>query len=125
MKIAASSSSPRNLTYGVPQGSILEPLFAPYIAPLQDVIVTYNLQCMLYADDTQLYITVKPSTHEIAIDFLSACIKAVFDWNTCNKHITVKGLNPGESMLWFECVSLKPQHAISCNLIEVKLRYYD
>ena len=39
----------------------------------------------VYADDTHLYITVKPSSPELAVDSLSTCIKAVFDWNTCNK----------------------------------------
>ena len=60
-------------------------LFTLYIAPLQDVIATVNLHCMFYADDTPLYIAVKPSTLELAIDSLSTCFKAVFDWNTCNK----------------------------------------
>ena len=46
---------------------------------------------MFYADDTQLYITVKPSTPELAIDSLSSCIKAVFDWNTCNRLQTNRG----------------------------------
>ena len=40
---------------------------------------------MFYADDTPLYISVKPSTLELAIDSLCTCIKAVFDWNTCSK----------------------------------------
>ena len=41
-------------------------LHCRYITPLQDVIATYNrLQCMFCANDTQLYITVKPSTPEI------------------------------------------------------------
>ena len=66
-------------------------LFTLYIAPLQDVIATFNLQCMFYADDTQLYIAVKPSTPELAIESLSTCIKAVFDWNTCNKLQTNRG----------------------------------
>ena len=46
-------------------------IYTIYIAPLQDVIATFNLQRMFYADDTQLYITVKPSTPELAMDSLS------------------------------------------------------
>ena len=80
------------LHYGVPQGSIPGALlFTLYIAPLQDVIATFNLQCMFYADDSHLYIAVKPSTPELAIDSLSICIKAVFGWNTCNKLQTNRG----------------------------------
>ena len=50
---------PRYLEFGVPQGSILGPLlFTLYIAPLQDVILAYNLKYMFYAEDSQVYIAV-------------------------------------------------------------------
>ena len=52
-------SSPQKLDYGIPQGSIVGPLlFTLYTAPLQQVILRHNFECMFYADDTQLYIAV-------------------------------------------------------------------
>ena len=49
-------SSPRGLKFGVPQGSILGPLlFIMYLAPPQDIILSHNLNCMFYADDTDLH----------------------------------------------------------------------
>lgn len=86
MPISDSTSSPRCLEYGVPQGSILGPLlFTLYLAPLQDVILTRDLNCMFYADDTQIYITIKDPEHSTeSVNILQACVNDVFAWYTQN-----------------------------------------
>ena len=44
-------------------------LFILYFAPLEDVIRSHGLDCMMYADDSQLYITFNPDhTHSAIIN---------------------------------------------------------
>ena len=51
---------------GVPQGCVVgPPLFILYFAPLENVIKSRELDCMICADDSQLHIIVNPdSRHE-------------------------------------------------------------
>ena len=53
------------MLWGVPQGSILSPLlFIFYIAPIEDIIRSHGLSVLLYANDTQIYISSKPTAKE-------------------------------------------------------------
>ena len=93
--ISDSTCSPRCLEYGVPQGSILGPLlFTLYLALLQDVILTHDLNCMFCADDTQIYIALKNPDHSVvSVEILQACANNVFAWNTQN----MMKSNPGKT----------------------------
>ena len=86
VRIGDSSSSNGTLKYGVPQGSVLGPLlFWLFFAPIEEVIPDHGLHCMVYADDTQLYITVKTRCDfPLMLSRLKLCIIDIFIWCTNN-----------------------------------------
>ena len=78
-------SNPRLVGCGVPQGSVLGPLlFSLYYAPLEDVITAHGIDAMMYADDSQLYVTLKRSNRAVGLEHLEQCIDKVIEWNTQN-----------------------------------------
>ncbi len=87
VKVNTSVSNSTNLECGVPQGSVLGPiLFSLYTAPLSTIISGYDcIKHLLYADDTQLYISLTPSNASTAIAELQKCLKSVQAWMAANK----------------------------------------
>ena len=62
VQIKKSKSQPHELKYGVPQGSVAGPILCNiYTTPLGQLIRRHGLTSHLHADNTQLYLTFKPS----------------------------------------------------------------
>lgn len=79
-------SSPKPLKYGVPQGSVLGPiLYSIYTFPLGNLIRKYNIPFHMYADDTQLYKSSRPSDIHNLISSVKSCIEGVREWMAPNK----------------------------------------
>ena len=58
MILGKAESNSQLIKTGVAQGSVLGPLlFILYFATLEDVIRSHGLDCMMYANDSNLYIT--------------------------------------------------------------------
>ena len=80
--INGADSHNRLLEYGVHQGSFLGPeLFKDYVAPLVDMIQSYDVEFNEYADDMHLYVSFKSGADEDkGLKQIQECIAAVKTW---------------------------------------------
>ena len=63
------------LSCGVPQGSVLGPrLYSLYVAPVSEIIRSYNLSHHMNADDTCLYFSFSPADASDSIENFECCI---------------------------------------------------
>ena len=86
VKIKDTLSDKITISYGVPHGSVLGPvLFTSYTTPLSAIISSFDINHHLYADDTQIYMSLSVSNVKESLEKLQHCLMGVSAWMTGSK----------------------------------------
>ena len=113
IKLGNCLSSTSDLSFGVPQGSVLGPLLLTlYTTPLSSLVSGHAIPHHIYADDSQLYVSFSSGNSAAALNGLQSCLASVQSWMSTNK----LKLNPdkteffliGNERQWSKYLSMFP-----------------
>ncbi|KAK3109110.1 hypothetical protein FSP39_023289 [Pinctada imbricata] len=84
--IGSSFSESKELTIGVPQGSVLGPkIYCMFSKPISDICLRHSMRYHCYADDTQIYLVIEPLKNlDDITSRLTVCLNDIRDWMNVN-----------------------------------------
>ncbi|XP_060084373.1 E3 ubiquitin-protein ligase rnf213-alpha-like [Ylistrum balloti] len=84
--IGSTVSDSKTLDFGVRQGSVLvHRKYCLYSKPIGEICRRHNLQYHCYADDTQIYMVIRPQDNwDIIVASLEACLNDISAWMNSN-----------------------------------------
>ena len=86
VSINNTTSETVNLEFGVPQGSVMGPImYTLYTTPLGALIRRHGIDFHMYADDTQIYVSMESSQLPEEKRRLELCLEDVKSWMLSNK----------------------------------------
>ena len=116
VNISGTLSCQPHLPFGVPQGSVFGPvLFSLCTTSLSQIITNHNFSHHLYADDTQVYISLSQSNAQESVSTLSDCLTDILLFVESSK----LKLNPDKTYLII--IGTKQQRNRVINHFPVKL----
>ena len=81
VRIGSVTSEPSICLSGVPQGFVFGPiLFSLFISPIGRIVSDFGISHQQYADDAQLYISLKSATAGTSISNLETCLSTLHSW---------------------------------------------
>lgn len=85
--VGSAISNDKQLTFGVPQGSVLGPKFyCMFAKPIGEICRRHNMNYHSYADDTQVYLILKPSDNwDNFSTRLENCLADISSWMRLNR----------------------------------------
>ena len=93
----------------MPQGSVFGPvLFSLYTCSLGEIMCKYNVNNHFYADDSQIYVSFKPTQNDAdyALNRLESCLTEIREWMT-DKFLKLNDDKNGFIVLEAKCLRNK------------------